>query len=342
MRPYSTGRAPGWEGEKPAVLEVATPLWLAGLPVPPLAWWALRRRRESAAVALLHPLAGLIRELQGGDRRPIWPLLWMAGCALIVIALARPQWVDPGAADLAPGHDVVFAVDVSGSMRALDYLADGAAISRLDMVRRSLGEFLGEARALRAGLVVFADDALTLLPLTTDLAVAAAMTREIDNSLAGERTAIGDAIALATRRLESSPGSSRFIVLLTDGTHTAGAVQPEAAVALARARGVRVYTVGFGGDAPVRFPLGTGDSVAATLPPDTGLLARLATAGDGEFHRVREASDMRRVLDAIHAAERSLVPVPVDRRDWYWLPALAGLLLLIAAEYRRQREVSPA
>lgn len=326
--------------------EFGAPLWLALLPLPPLLlwWWGARPDRDRAAGALVHPLAALIGELQGARRWRGLPssLLWLCGCLLLILAMARPQWPDPDAAARAPGHDVVFAVDVSGSMRAMDYVVEGRPVSRLEMLRQALGRFLERASGLRAALLVFADDALTLMPLTADLALAARMTGEIDASLAGERTAIGDAIALAVRRMDGAPGEARVLVLLTDGADTAGTVRPDAAAVLAREHGVRIYTVGFGGEGSAPFPLGNGELVYRELPLDEGLLQSLAQATGGAYFRVRDAADMDGILDHIRTVELARIPAPAQTREGFWLPAVLGLLCLVLAEYRRQRELAPA
>lgn len=326
------------------MFEFGAPFWLALLPLPPLLWW-LWTRRPARAVngALIHPLADVIGELQSA-RRPgrAAVLLWLCGCMLLILALARPQWLDQRAVARASGYDLVFAVDVSGSMRALDYSSGDQALSRLDMVKQALARFFESAGGLRAALLVFADQAYTLMPLTADLGLAAAMSAEIDHGYAGERTALGDAVALALRRMEGSSQATRILVLLSDGADTAGAVRPDIAATLARTQGVRIYTVGFGGDGPVPFPLGNGGVVHRELPLDEAALRTLAETTGGDYFRVRKAEDMDGVLDRIHTVAKARVPVPAPVRDWYWLPTLLGLACVLLAELRRQRTLAPA
>lgn len=320
------------------MFEFGAPAWLILLPLPLLAW---RFRRRQSEDVLIHPLTALIGTLHGSGKRSIMThALWLAGCALLIVAMAQPRWLDSSAATLQPGHNIVFAIDVSGSMRALDYTVDDRRISRLDMVKQSLQRFLHRSGELRAAIIVFADEAFTLLPLTHDLALAAEMSAEIDNSLAGERTAIGSAVALAVERLERTPGEARILVLLSDGTDTGGAVRPDDAAELARARGVRIHTVVFGRTGSVPFPLGNGEVVYRELPPDSALLESLAQRTGGDHFSVREASDMDAILERIHAMEKTRIPVPAQARPWYWLPATLGLLCLFQAEYGRRREAT--
>lgn len=323
--------------------EFAAPLWLLLLPLPAVIWWFGSRRNSARdrAGALIHPMAALIGRLQGERPKtgPV-PWLWLIGCGLLVVALARPQWVDADPAAGAPGHNMLFAIDVSGSMRILDYRVDGQAVSRLDMLKSSLIRFLEQATRLRVGIVVFADDVMTFMPLTGDLALAAEMVGEIDNSLAGERTALGDAMALSLRRMQAvtDPGASRVLVLMTDGVPTAGTIDPEAAAGLARAAGIRIYTVGLGTETPAPFPLGpVGGQTIADIPLDENLLRELAAVTDGAYFRIEESADLLQALDHIDSLERSRIPAgPVVVREAYWLPALAGLALLVVADRRRR------
>jgi Ca-activated chloride channel family protein len=328
------------------VVEFATPGWLFLLPAP-LVWWLTSHvlaRRERNQSALLHPLARLLGELQREERGREVPWLWLIGCMLIVVAMARPQWLGRGTED-EPRRNIVFAVDISGSMRALDYEIDGRRISRLDMVKRALKRFLERAEDLRVGLVVFADDALSFMPLTRDLKLASDLVDEIDHGFAGERTALGDAIALSVKRMQAVEGrdASRALIVMSDGIDTSGAVSPEAAAELAREARVRIYTVGVGTAGRVPFPLTSADDLTYTeLPLDEASLQNLAAKTGGTYFHILRTEDMDRVLARIDDIEKTQGPAPARGEEWYWLPAVAGLLALILAELRRRRRVAPA
>lgn len=326
------------------MFEFAAPLCLLLLPVPAVAWWISRRLAKDSARggALIHPFAELLGRLQEPTRTPGGvPWYWLLGCAMLIAALARPQWLEHDPADGPPGHNMIFTIDVSGSMRILDYAVDGEAISRLDMLKRALTGFLARAPRLRVGVgvVVFADDVMTWVPLTTDLALAAGMVAEIDNSLAGERTALGDAMALSIRRMQAvtEADESRVLILLTDGVPTAGSIDPASAAELARSAGIRIYSIGLGGDSPAPFPLGRdGEQTVADIPLDEALLRVLAERTDGEYFRIDEESDLLNVLKEIEQLEQSRLPARAEIREWYWLPALAGLALLVMADRRNR------
>lgn len=329
------------------MFEFAAPLWLLLLPLAPLAGWLARRRAQDRTGALLHPQAQLLAELQGDHHRGArWaPWLWLLGCALLLLALARPQWLATQTPGLEPGHNVMFAIDVSGSMRALDYVIDGHPASRLDALKRALDRFLAQARGMRVGAVVFADDAMTLLPLTADLALARQLVAEIDNSLAGERTALGDAIALGVERVRAVDDPARVLVLLTDGNATAGTITPDTAATLAREAGVRLYTVAFGRVGRVAFPGSPVEApVSAELPPDEDQLRRLAAATGGAYFKTDDAETLAGVLAEIERLEQARIPAArrAAVHEWYWLPAAAALLVLLLAEARGRRSGVPA
>ncbi len=328
------------------MFEFAAPLWLLLLPLAPLAWWLTRRRAPNRAGALLHPQAELLAELQGRSTRLIRaPWFWLISCTLLLLALARPQWLDARAPGLEPGHNVMFAIDVSGSMRALDYVIDGRPASRLDALKRALREFLALAHGVRVGAVVFADDAMTLLPLTSDLPLARELVAEIDNSLAGEKTALGDAIALGVKRLQAVDDPVRVLVLLTDGSATGGLITPDAAAVIARASGVRLYTVGFGRAGKVAFPGSPVEApMSAELPPDEAQLQRLAAATGGAYFEAADAETLSGVLAEIERLEQARIPAArrAAVHEWYWLPAAAALIILLLAEQRRRRDGVPA
>lgn len=329
------------------MFEFLAPLWLLLLPLAPLAAWrAARRQSQDRSDALRHPQAHLLAELQGERRRVRrLPWLWLAGCTLLLLALARPQWLDTRPPGLEPGHNVMFAIDVSGSMRALDYVVDGRPASRLDALKRALQQFLAQARDLRVGALVFADDAMTLLPLTTDLALARQLLAEVDHSLAGEKTALGDAIALGVDRLQVVDDPVRVLVLLTDGSATGGLVTPDAAAALARRSGVRLYTVAFGRAGKVAFPASPVEAPLSTeLPPDEDQLRRLAAATGGTYFKAGATEDLGGILAEIDRLEQARIPTlrRADGIEWFWLPAAGALLVLLLAEARRRREELPA
>jgi Ca-activated chloride channel homolog len=327
------------------MFEFASFLWLLALPLPFLVWRWLRRRTPRKQAALFHPhaqlLAQLAAELPTRARR--WPWLWLAGCMLLILALARPQWVILHSDDY-PGRDLMFAIDVSGSMRAEDFVVDGHRVNRLDMVKAIVDRLLAQRPGDRAGLIVFGDDAFTLTPVTRDLALVRSMLHDIKNGIAGERTALGDAMALAVKRLRERPPQSRVLFLFTDGTNTAGQFSPADALELAKQYKIRIYTVGIGRSGIVAYPGGpSGGTIASELPLDETLLQQIATETGGRYYRVKHSDDAKAILADIEKLETVNIHLRNvgEHADWYWLPLLLGLILLFFARRRRVSEVLP-
>lgn len=329
------------------MLTLAAPWWLAALPLPWLAWRMLRRRTSShVSAALVHSQADLLARLAARRTASSHaPWLWLLGCMALIIALARPQWTLPDITGEHYGRDFMIAIDVSGSMRALDFTLDGAQVDRLTLVKQLVDGFLDERRGDRVGIIVFADDAYSLAPVTTDKMLLKQILNDVDTGMIGEQTALGNALALAVKRLRERREEARVLILLTDGTNTAGDITPETALVLARHYRVRVYAIGIGAQQPVAFPRGRAQTPELTeLPVDEALLQRIADDTGGRYFAVRSGTDLQRVLREIDG----LADVPIrdpqaqHRLELYWPPLLAGLLLLLAAQWRAARRVLPA
>jgi Ca-activated chloride channel family protein len=338
----------------PAVIEFAHPWLLAALPVPWLIWvlrrripWdRLRRRTAKPPPGVLHPYAELLHTL--ADTQGRWrvraPWLWAVGCALLIAAIARPVWVGKTGPDWHSGRDVMLAVDLSGSMRALDFKVDGKPISRLDMAKRMVDTFLAARQGDRLGLIVFADDAYTLVPMTADLDLVRNTVRHIGQGVIGEKTALGPAIALAVQRLKDRRPAARILVILTDGSDTVGEISPRTATRLAQRYHVRIYTIGVGTNKEVLFPKGPVIPPELThLPLDEDLLRGIAEQTGGRYFPVERTGDVKNVIQTIDDLET--IPIAdqdiPDRAEWYWLPLAAGLLLLLAHHLRRPAEALP-
>ena len=327
------------------MFEFATLAWLLALPLPILAWRWLQRRAPRKQPAIFHPhaqlLAQLAAELPAPTRR--WPWLWLAGCTLLILALARPQWITLHPDDY-PGRDLMFAIDVSGSMRAEDFVVSDHRVNRLDMVKAVVDRLLAQRPGDRAGLIVFGDDAFTLSPVTHDLSLVRNLLHGVKNGIAGEKTALGDAVALAVKRLRERPPQSRVLFLFTDGTNTAGEFAPADALALAKQYQVRIYAVGIGKSGKVAYPGGpSGEDIASELPLNETLLRQFAAETGGRYYRIEHSDDVKPILADI--AKLETVEIHLDKigahAEWYWLPLLLGLILLCIAQRRSATEVLP-
>lgn len=325
--------------ERPLWLVALLPLAVAGLALawrrrPPSVEWAAWGEVRAAGARRCDLLRGLSLGLRGG--------------ALLALALvlAGPVGVHRAPPEPGFGLDVVLVMDASGSMRARDARVDGESRTRLDLAREVVARFATEraAEGDRVGLVVFGESAFTLCPLTSDGGLLASALARVEAGMAGEATAVGDALALAVKRAlagrarnppDDAP-AGRVVVLLTDGRNNAGRVPPAVAAEIARAEGVRVHTVGIGtsGEAvPMARAEGTGRRLRLERHDvDRESLALLAaTTGGRSFpaQRSEELGAVYREIDALERVERLLPPRTRSApRPEPLLAAAGGLLLL--------------
>jgi len=257
-------------------------------------------------------------------------LLWIC----LVLALMRPQIVNQLTEVENEGYDIMLAVDLSGSMRALDFSRDNNRVNRLDVAKEVVGNFVEGRKNDRIGLVLFGDHAYQYAPLTQDTPAVSSMLDDTVISMAGDGTAIGDAIGLAVKGLRDRPEKSRIIILLTDGEDTASSIPPLQAARLAKDYGIRIYTIGIGSNGPVPYPDQYGRIVMAQTRLDEKLLGEIANTTGGSYFRATDSNALEKVYEQINKLEKSkgqkrqyLIRTPLYR---YPLGAALGLLVLIA------------
>ena len=332
--------------EQPAWIPFAVGLWLIALilqwrrPEPALAWPALVEARTAGARAF-------------DPARLAQALLRTLAVVCLGVALAGPLLPSRLTTDMRRGLDLMLVVDASGSMRALDAEVAGERRRRFDLAREAVSRFAVHraAEGDRVGLVVFGDSAFTLCPLTRDGVLLAAALERLDAGIAGEATALGDALALAVKRVRRSadvppadaagePEAGRVVVLLTDGRGNAGAVPIDVAGALARTTGTRVHTVGIGGsgEVPMAARAGRRSLQLERHDLDEETLRSVAATSGGRYFAARRSSSLGRVYDEIDGLERVARPAP-PRSTAKPVPepflAAAGLLLALEIGWAR-------
>jgi Ca-activated chloride channel family protein len=235
------------------------------------------------------------------------------------------------------GRDLMLAVDVSGSMDQADYELDGRPATRLDVVQVVAGRFIEQRAGDRLGLILFGSRAYLQTPLTYDRETVSTMLGEAVIGLAGRETAIGDAIVLAVKRLREQPEDNRVLILLTDGTNTAGTVAPLEAARLAAKAKVRIYTIGIGGgQVGVQTPFGM-----RLLRPgsdlDPGTLMGIARLTGGRYFQATSTDELATVYQELDALEPSVRDARTYRpmTALYVWPAAAALLLTAGLGLRR-------
>lgn len=296
------------------MIEFAWPYALLVLPLP----WLVRRLMPMAdaarQAALRAPFIDELQELPFAHRiaTPKHSLLWLAIVAwvLLVTAAARPQWLGEPIELAMSGRDLMMAVDLSGSMDIQDFKLNGQTVDRLTATKAVAGKFIERRAGDRIGLILFGDRAYLQAPLTFDRKTVNTLLQESAIGLAGEKTAIGDAIGLAVKRLRDNPENQRVLILLSDGANTAGEVQPLQAAELAAKEKLKIYTIGVGADEMIiRDFFGT-RRVNPSEDLDEKTMTAIATKTGGRYFRARDTQE----LDKIYNMLDELEPVEKDKR----------------------------
>lgn len=312
--------------------------WLLGLLIlVPLL--ALLRGRRGRAAAVLYSATQRVRRVARPRRaRPgtLLASLRLLGVALLVVAIARPQRVERTAQIEASGIDVVLAVDVSGSMEALDFTLGGEPANRLEVAKHVIGRFIDDRPADRIGLVAFAGRPYLASPVTLDHHWLRQNLDRLRIGLVEDGTAIGTAIAASANRLRGSDAKSKIVILLTDGMNNAGTVTPETAAEAAHALGIRVYTIAAGTEGEARLPVtdafGRRQLVRARVDVDEPMLSRVAETTGGKFFRATDTDSLSRIYQEIDRLEKSAARASHFERaeELFAFALVPGLVCLLA------------
>lgn len=307
----------------------------------PLPWLARRMLAPATPGPALHlPQPGV--DLTAFNGHPVRRgALWLLALAWLCLlgAAARPQWVGPPQAQRHSGRALLLAVDLSGSMRTPDMTLAGQAVSRFAAVKAIAGNFIDRRQGDEMGLILFGSRAFLVTPLTYDLSAVRAQLQGAAVGLAGTETAIGDAVAIAVKRLSALPEQARVLVLLTDGVNNAGAISPLEAARAAKAAGVRIYTVGIGATR-MRIPGFFGSQmVNPSADLDVSMLTQMADETGGRFFRATDSGELADAYRAIDALEPMPQTGPTlrPRREWYPWPLAAALGFWLFASWPRWR-----
>lgn len=249
----------------------------------------------------------------------------------LVIALMQPEIVNQFRQEKNKGYDLMLAVDISGSMQALDFSTPLKTVSRLDAVKEVVGKFARERQGDRVGLVTFGEHAYLHVPLTLDTVSVSRQLNDTVSGMAGAATAIGDAIGMSVKALRERPESSRVIVLLTDGEDNSSSIPPMEAAKLAKQYGIRIYTIGVGKNEPVPFPNQFGGYTMAQVPIDEELLKEIAATTEGQYFSATDQKALKTIYDKINELEKSESNETTFfiREPLYQYPLSAALILLL-------------
>ncbi len=301
------------------------------------AWYFMRRgqRFVNFKFSSLRALDGI--NSWRGRLRGMLPILRALAFCSLVVAIARPQEVLKEQEITAEGIDIVLVMDLSSSMLAQDFKPD-----RLEVSKRVASEFVDKREYDRIGLAVFAGEAFTQCPLTTDHKVLKEFLANLDCGILRDGTAIGDGLATAVNRLKESEAKSKTVILLTDGDNNAGYVNPLMASEIAREFNVKVYTIGVGsrGKAPApvsRAADGRYIFGMATVKIDEELLMKISEETGGRYFRATNAQSLEQIYAEIDRQEKTKIEITTIKRysEEFYRFAFLGIIFLLLELFLR-------
>jgi Ca-activated chloride channel family protein len=304
--------------------------WLFVL-LPVMIWWYITRqpaRQSGIMVSSVSKMKG-IRSWKSTFRHV--PFILRVLCvACIIVALARPQSRNDEEMVSGEGIDIVLCIDVSGSMLAQDFTPN-----RMEAAKEVAGNFIASRPTDRIGVVIFSGESFTLCPLTTDQSVLQAQVSNIQSGLLEDGTAIGSGLATSVDRLRASQSKSKVAILLTDGENNGGQIPPVTAKELAKATGVRVYTIGVGTEGYAQVPMQTAGGVVVMqrekVNIDEKLLTQIATETGGKYFRAKDNESLKNIYSEIDKLEKTKIEVTALKRytEKFFPFAVAAVILIL-------------
>ncbi len=302
------------------------------LPLPWLVRMILPASTPVEQAALIVPF---LEDFSGGETKKVsvsnrWLMLpAVIAWFLLVIASTRPQWLGEPIEQAVSGRDLMLAVDLSGSMEEQDFVIENKRVDRLTATKWVAGQFIERRISDRLGLILFGTQAYLQTPLTFDRQTVLTLLNESAIGLAGESTAIGDAIGLAVKRLSKHKADSRVLILLTDGANTAGEVSPIKAAELAAEKNLKIYTIGIGADEMIVRGFFGNRRVNPSRDLDEKTLREIAEKTGGRYFRARDTQELSNIYQILDQLE----PIEKDRQyfrpksELYFWPLSLGLIM---------------
>lgn len=303
--------------------------------IPPFLYFHLCRRVSNH---IIFPSLEVMKHLKPSffyRYRHIVIILRSMAITLLIVALARPQYGNEQTKVITEGIDIVLAVDISGSMLAEDFELGGRRYNRLYVVKQVVKDFIKRRTNDRIGLVVFAGRAYTQCPMTLDYGMLLQLLEKAEIGMIEDGTAIGSAIGSSVDRLKDTKAKSKVMILLTDGRNNAGEIDPFTAAEIARAFGVKIYTIGAGTKGLAPFPafdiFGNKVMKQVKIDVDDDALTEIAKITDGIYYRATDAESLKEIYNRIDKLEKTEAEVTqyteYNELFYYFLLPAFGLLL---------------
>ena len=310
-------------------------LFLLLLIIPYLIWYVMYRKKSEPTIRMSDTFAFKYAPKSWRVRlMPLQLLLRIATFTLLVLVLARPQTSNSWKNKSVEGIDIMLAMDVSTSM-----LAEDLKPNRIEAAKAVASEFIIGRPNDNIGLSIFAGEAFTQCPMTTDHTSLLNLVQNVRTDIAArglisDGTAIGMGLANAVTRLKASKAKSKVVILLTDGSNNMGDISPMTAAEIAQSLGIRVYTIGVGTNKVAPYPMPVAGGVQYVNMPveiDTKMLADIAAATEGDFYRATNTAELKKIYNEIDRLEKSKLNVKKfsKRYEAYQPFALAAAITLL-------------
>ncbi len=319
-------------------------LWLFLVYIPLIVWYVLKHRNAYPAleISTTSPFAKMGRSYKEFLLHGLF-LLRMAAIGCVIIVLARPQTHDSWRTTNTEGIDIVITLDVSPSMLARDFKPD-----RLEAAKGVASNFVSSRENDNIGLVLFAAESFTGVPMTMDRAVLTNYIQGIEMGMLGNSTSIGDGIVTSINRIKDGQAKSKTIILLTDGSNNSGNVAPLTAAEIAKKYGIKIYTIGIGTNGTALYPqqnyFGKIEYVPQEVVIDEATLKEIAATTGGKYFRATGNNVLQDVFDQIDALEKTAMDVrnfshtEDNYMPWAWL-ALALVVLELTLRHTVLRTI---
>jgi len=315
---------------------LAWPWMLLALPLPFMVRRFMPEKKDTDESGLKVPTFSLFStfiDRTRSEQYSNWRFwLGLLAWSLLVLASARPELIGDELEIPISGRNLMLAVDLSGSMDAKDFELAGRRVDRLTATKAVASDFIARRKGDRIGLILFGEQAYLQVPLTLDRETVKTLLLESFIGLAGEKTAIGDAITLAVKRIhdQQEMETNQVLVLLTDGANTAGEIQPIKAAELAKEIGLKIYTIGIGADQMVVSSITGGlRRVNPSADLDERTLRQIAEMTGGRYFRARDTlalQEIYRLLDDIEPVAEPEAGFRPIQAFFFW--PLSGALLI--------------
>ncbi|MCP5078563.1 MAG: VWA domain-containing protein [Psychromonas sp.] len=306
------------------------------LPLPLIARYFLTAQKRSYTQVWIPLAQGISQqqpEIQKSNLTAFIPwLVWI----LLLVTLAKPIWFGEPIRLQQESRDMILSLDLSGSMQEEDMPLNGKTVDRLTLVKDLSNEFIEQRQGDRLGLILFADHAYLQTPLTFDLKTINQMIAETEHGLVGNKTAIGESIALAIKRFVENKNEQRVLILLSDGANNSGVIEPFQAAKQAAKNNITIYTIGIGADEMIRKSFWGNQRVNPSADLDEKALTEIAKLTGGQYFRARNQDELQNIyqqLNKLEPIESDFLEFRPEKDLFYWPLSLAVLILFLFALY---------